>query len=94
MMPDLGVNADAHRRSFATLGLLVSRLVAKHDTDAWDYHSDITEVLSWLTSVAEKEARYCVYGYELADRQSGGGRRARPCRRSLLTAGTLTHPKA
>jgi hypothetical protein len=55
-----------------TLKLLVGRLAAVHDADARNYHADIEAVLTWLESVAEKELRLNEYGYELADRQSGG----------------------
>jgi hypothetical protein len=55
-----------------TLKLLIGRLVAKHDRDAWDYHSDIQAVFEWLESISKKEAILNARGYELADRQSGG----------------------
>lgn len=55
-----------------TLKTIIGRIAAKHDTDAWDYHSDIDAILEWLKSVTEKESRHNAYGYELADRQSGG----------------------
>lgn len=56
-----------------TLKLLISRIVAKHDRDAGDYHPDIQAVIEWLESVSKKEAILNARGYELADRQSGGG---------------------
>jgi hypothetical protein len=56
-----------------TLKLLVDRLVAKHETDARDFHEDVLSLLEWLAAVLEKEARYNEYSYEIATRQDGGG---------------------
>jgi hypothetical protein len=56
-----------------TLALLASRIAALHDNDAWDYHQDIEAILSWLEAIAEKEARFNINGYNLAERQDGGG---------------------
>jgi hypothetical protein len=55
-----------------TLRLLVNRIVAQRDTDAWNYHDDIRALLEWLASLADKAARYSAGWYEFADRQSGG----------------------
>jgi len=55
-----------------TLKAIIKKVDAKHDNDASDYQSDIEAILEWIESVAQKEARLCAYGYELADRQSGG----------------------
>lgn len=56
-----------------TLALLVSRIAALHETDAWDYHLDIEAILGWLEAIVEKEAMFNANGYNLADRQPGGG---------------------
>jgi hypothetical protein len=56
-----------------TLALLVRRIAAIGDWDARDYREDIDAIFTWLGSIAEKEMRYHIYGYDLADRQSGGG---------------------
>ena len=61
-----------HKIYPGTLKILIGRLVAKHDRDAWDYHSDIQAVVEWLESTSKKEAILNARGYELADRQSGG----------------------
>lgn len=55
-----------------TLTVLVQRIAAIRERDAEDYHGDILALLSWLESIAEKEAKHTAYGYDLADRQSGG----------------------
>ena len=55
-----------------TLKAIVGKIAANRDNDAWAYHADIEAILEWLESVAEKESQHNAYGYELADRQSGG----------------------
>lgn len=55
-----------------TLAELARRIAAIRERDAEEYHADILAVLAWLESIAEKEARHTAYGYELAERQSGG----------------------
>ncbi|MDF0665781.1 MAG: toll/interleukin-1 receptor domain-containing protein [Nitrospira sp.] len=55
-----------------TLTILARRIAAIRERDAEDYHGDIMALLSWLESIAEKEARHTAYGYDLADRQCGG----------------------
>ena len=55
-----------------TLKAIVGKIAANRDNDAWAYHADIESILEWLESVAEKESQHNAYGYELADRQSGG----------------------
>lgn len=55
-----------------TLTLLSSRIAARHETDARDFQADIETILEWLGSVAEKEAKFHAYSYDLADRQAGG----------------------
>lgn len=55
-----------------TLTLLSRRIAALHNLDAAKYQIDVEAMLSWLLSIAEKEATYTEDGYERADRQSGG----------------------
>lgn len=55
-----------------TLALLSRRIAALHETDAAKYQQDVEALLEWLNSIADKELRYEDYGWELADRQSGG----------------------
>ena len=55
-----------------TLAFLAQRIAAISEWDARDYRDDVASVLSWLSAIANKEREYHVYGYDLADRQSGG----------------------
>jgi hypothetical protein len=55
-----------------TLALLSQRIAAIRERDAEEYQADIEAIFSWLRAIAAKEARHTAYGYELADRQSGG----------------------
>ncbi|HEV8083213.1 MAG TPA: hypothetical protein VGP55_08440 [Chitinophagaceae bacterium] len=54
------------------LKTLVQKIAALHELDRHKYNDDIKSVLMWLQSIAEKEARYAIDGYELADRQADG----------------------
>jgi TIR domain len=55
-----------------TLTLLSRRIAALDDFDRENYKADVEALLSWLLSIAEKEARSLANGYEQAERQSGG----------------------
>ena len=56
-----------------TLALLSRRIAALHEMDAAKYHHDIEALLEWVHSITEKERQYQEYGWELANRQLGGG---------------------
>jgi hypothetical protein len=55
-----------------TLTLLSRRIAAVDDWDRENYQADIEALLSWLRSIAEKEARELADGYDTAERQYGG----------------------
>ena len=55
-----------------TLAFLMRRVVAMGDWDARDYREDIYAILAWLASIAEKEKKLHIEGYDRAYRQDGG----------------------
>lgn len=56
-----------------TITLLSTRIVALNDVDASEYQGDIEALLDWYESITKKELDCRRRGYELADRQPGGG---------------------
>ena len=55
-----------------TLRLLIARMAARSDADAWNYYDDICALLEWLESVTQKPVQRSAWSYEIADRHCGG----------------------